>query len=134
MDFAEIFVVAEFKISGTSKAMIEPKRYLHLRIDDEIQPLFTLFRTPWSTANGPEETWLPLNALFGTLGSLFPLSIFDLGLFCRGNIVIPREKTLHGAIPEFLGFSLALLLERPRPRRRVFGICRIKQKLSFSGL
>lgn len=69
-----------------------------------------------------EESRVPVDAVICSFRGFVSLSVFDAGLFRRGCFVIHRFDALDRALPEFLGFPLALLVYGSSLGRGVFRV------------
>lgn len=81
-----------------------------------------------------EQSWMPFNALFRSLGGFFPLLILHLGLFVGGNIMISIFQSKDGRIPELLRLSICLFIEWPNQGWRVSCIRCIKKNFLVASL
>lgn len=77
---------------------------------------------------------MPFDTLISSFCRLVSLSILDLGLFARRQVVVPGMERLDRAIPQLLRFPLRLLLQRPRRRRRVLRVGRVEKQLFLPSL
>src|SRR6478609_10827254 len=91
-------------------------QHLHVRVNDPFEILFTLFHTARAALSSPEQTWVPLNVLLGSLSSLLTLSIFDLGLLVCRKLVISLLYGTCSLFPESLRLALFLFLNWPHRR------------------
>jgi len=70
-----------------------------LGVNDPIKVLISLFRATGTTLDSAEQARFPFNTLIGSLGSLFTLTVFDLGLLVCGGFVIPGDDGLDSGMP-----------------------------------
>lgn len=70
-----------------------------MSIDDPLQALFAFLWLTRPAPNSTEEAREPFDVVMGPGGSLLALSVFDLCLFVRGQLVIAFLNGLGSLFP-----------------------------------
>jgi hypothetical protein len=86
------------------------KAHSQLSVDDPFQILLAFIKSTGTCMHSSEQLWVPVYTLTVAFCRLFTLSFLDLGLCVGGYILVLSLHSFSHIVPQFLRFSLVLLL------------------------